>query len=173
MRRGLTVKDRDTPVTTAVRVLRNAGVLFVPYFYDYVVHGGTKHASASLGVSEHAVVKTLVMETHDADRKKAFLVLMHGDREVSTKQMARLLSVKAVYPVSEADVEKYTGYITGGVSPFGTRIPLTLYVEETILGLEKIYINGGKRGFLVEIQATELTRVLSAIPIRIGIEKRG
>ncbi|HYA87041.1 MAG TPA: YbaK/EbsC family protein [Nitrospirota bacterium] len=167
------MKDRDVPVTTAVRALRSAGVLFVPHFYDYVDHGGTKHAAASLRVNEHAVVKTLLMETQEGGRKKAFLVLMHGDREVSTKQLARLLGVKAVSPASEADVEKNTGYLTGGVSPFGTRIPLVIYVEETILGLEKIYINGGKRGFLVEILPGELTRVLGAIPIRIGIERRG
>lgn len=166
------MKDRDTPVTSAVRALRSAGVLFIPHFYDYVDRGGTKHAAVSLGVNEHAVVKTLVMETHEANRKKLFLVLMHGDREVSTKQLARQLDVKGVSPASEADVEKNTGYIPGGVSPFGTRTTLTLYVEETILDLGKIYINGGKRGFLVEIQASELTRVLGAIPIRSGIEKR-
>jgi Cys-tRNA(Pro) deacylase len=167
------MKDRDTPVTAAVRVLRNAGVFFVPHFYDYIEHGGTKHAAASLGVNEHLVVKTLVMETQEAGRRKAFLVLMHGDQEVSTKQLARFLGVKAVSPASEADVERNTGYIPGGVSPFGTRTSLTLYVEQTILDLATIYINGGKRGFLVEIQALELTRVLGAIPIRIGIEKRG
>jgi Cys-tRNA(Pro) deacylase len=164
------MKDQDVPVTTAVRALRAAGVPFVPHLYDYVEHGGTKHAAQSLGVDDHAVVKTLVMETRETRRKKAFLVLMHGDREVSTKQLARLLDVKAVSPASEADVEKDTGYIPGGVSPFGT--PLTVYVEETILGLEKIYVNGGKRGFLVEIPARELVRVLGAIPVRVGIERR-
>jgi len=167
------MKDRDIPVTTAVRVLRSASVPFVPHFYDYVEHGGTKHASATLGVNEHAVVKTLVMETQETGRKKFFLILMHGDQEVSTKKLARFLDVKAVSPASETDVEKSTGYIPGGVSPFGTRTPLAVYVEETILGFEKIYINGGKRGFLVEIRGRELARVLSAIPVKVGIEKPG
>jgi Cys-tRNA(Pro) deacylase len=124
-------------------------------------------------VDEHTVAKTLVMETREAGRKKTFLVLMHGDREVSTKQLARLLGVKAVSPASESDVEKNTGYIPGGVSPFGTRAPLAVYVEETILDLEKIYVNGGKRGFQVEISPQELVRVLGAIPVRVGIERRG
>ena len=167
------MKDQDVPVTTAVRALRAAGVPFVPHLYDYVEHGGTKHAAQSLGVDDHAVVKTLVMETRETRRKRAFLVLMHGDREVSTKQLARLLDVKAVSPASEADVEKDTGYIPGGVSPFGTRTPLTVYVEETIIGLEKIYVNGGKRGFQVEIAPRELVRALGAIPVRVGIERRG
>jgi Cys-tRNA(Pro) deacylase len=167
------MKDQDVPVTTAVRALRAAGVPFVPHLYDYVEHGGTKHAAQSLGVDEHAVVKTLVMEARETRGKKTFLVLMHGDREVSAKQLARLLEVKAVSPASEADVEKNTGYIPGGVSPFGTRTPLAVYVEETILDLEKIYVNGGKRGFLVEIPARELVRVLGAIPVRVGIERRG
>jgi Cys-tRNA(Pro) deacylase len=116
------------------------------------------------------VIKTLVMED---ETKQPFIVLMHGDREVSTKQLARLLEVKAVSPASEADVEKSTGYVPGGVSPFGTRMPLTVYVEETILDLEKIYINGGKRGFQVEISPRELVRVLGAVPVRVAIEKRG
>jgi Cys-tRNA(Pro) deacylase len=167
------MKDQNVPVTTAVRALRAAGVPFVPHLYDYIEHGGTKHAAQSLGVDEHAVVKTLVMEIREIERKKVFLVLMHGDQEVSTKQLARLLDVKAVSPASEADVERNTGYLPGGVSPFGTRMPLTVYVEETIFSLEQIYVNGGKRGFLVEIQPGELVRVLGAIPVSVGIEKRG
>jgi Cys-tRNA(Pro) deacylase len=166
------MKDQDVPVTTAVRALRRAGVSFVPHLYDYVEHGGTKQVAQVFGKDEHIVVKTLVMETREAGRKKFFLVLMHGDHEVSTKQLARLLDVKAVSTASEADVEKSTGYIPGGVSPFGTRTPLSVYVEETILGLEKIYINGGKRGFQVEISPQELVRVLGAIPVHVGIERR-
>ncbi|HSB33542.1 MAG TPA: Cys-tRNA(Pro) deacylase [Nitrospirota bacterium] len=167
------MKDQDVPVTAAVRALRAAGVPFVPHLYDYVEHGGARQVAQVFGVDEHRVVKTLVMETQEAGRKKAFLVLMHGDREVSTKQLARLLEVKAVSPASEAEVEKSTGYIPGGVSPFGTRTPHTVYVEETILDLEKIYINGGKRGFQVEISPQELVRVLGAVPVRVAIEKRG
>jgi Cys-tRNA(Pro) deacylase len=167
------MKDQDVPVTTAVRALRAAGVPFVPHLYDYVEHGGTRQVAQVFGVDEHTVVKTLVMETQEAGRKKAFLVLMHGDREVSTKQLARLLGVKAVSPASESDVEKNTGYIPGGVSPFGTRAPLAVYVEETIFDIEKIYVNGGKRGFQVEISPQELVRVVGAIPVHVGIERRG
>lgn len=166
------MKEQEVPVTTAVRALRRAGVSFVSHLYDYAEHGGTRQVAQVFGKDEHIVVKTLVMETHEAGRKKFFLVLMHGDREVSTKQLARLLDVKAVSPASEADVEKNTGYVPGGVSPFGTRTPLTVYVEETILGLEKIYINGGKRGFQVEILPQELVRVLGAVPVRVAVEKR-
>ena len=161
------------PVTTAVRALRAAGVAFVPLLNDYVDRGGTKHAAESLGVNEHAVIKTLVMDCHEGGRKKAFLVLMHGDREVSTRELTRVLNVKTVSPASESDVEKSTGYLPGGVSPFGTRTPLTVFVEETILGLEKSYINGGKRGFLVEIEPKELVRALGASLVRVAVEKRG
>jgi Cys-tRNA(Pro) deacylase len=165
------MKDHDIPVTTAVRALRSAGVPVIPHFYDYVDHGGTKHAAESLGWDEHAVIKTLVMEVHDA-KKRFVVVLMHGNREVSTKQLARILDVKTVSPASEADVEKNTGYVPGGVSPFGTRGRLPVYVEESILALEKILINGGKRGFLVEIKTTELSRVLKTIPVQVSIERR-
>jgi len=165
------MKERAMPVTTAVRALRAARVSFIPHLYDYVEHGGTEHAAASLCVSEHAVIKTLVMESRENGKKKVFLVLMHGDREVSTRQLARLLDVKAVAPVSESDVEKNTGYIPGGVSPFGTRMSLAVYVEETILEQGKICINGGKRGFLVEIEAAELVRVLNAVPVRVAVNK--
>lgn len=167
------MKEQEAPVTTAVRALRAAGVSFAPHLYDYAEHGGTRQVAQVFGMDEHRVVKTLVMETREAGRKKAFLVLMHGDREVSTKQLARLLDVKSVSPASEADVEKSTGYVPGGVSPFGTRTPLTVYVEETILDLGKIYINGGKRGFQVEISPQELVRVLGAVPVRVAVEKRG
>jgi Cys-tRNA(Pro) deacylase len=169
---GSVMKDRDIPVTTAVRALRAANVAFIPHFYDYVDHGGTKYAAASLGVDEHAVVKTLVMEVDALSRKSMVLVLMHGDREVSTKQLARFLEVKAVSPATEAAVEKNTGYIPGGVSPFGTRTSLPVYVEESILALDRIYINGGKRGFLVELKPGVLLDVLHAIPVHVGIEPR-
>jgi Cys-tRNA(Pro) deacylase len=165
------MKDRDIPVTTGVRALRAAGVAFTPHLYDYIDHGGTKHAAGSLHVDEHAVIKTLVMEVHDA-RKTFAIVLMHGDREVSTKQLARILNVKTASPASEADVEKNTVYIPGGVSPFGTRTPLPVYIEESILALDRAYINGGKRGFLVEIKPAELTRVLKAVPVQVAIERR-
>jgi Cys-tRNA(Pro) deacylase len=165
----MAMKTEDIPVTTAVRALRAARVPFTPHSYAWVEHGGTGTAAAALGVDEHAVVKTLVMETDEGGKKRAVLVLMHGDREVSTKELARRLRVKAVAPASEASVTRVTGYVPGGVSPFGTRSTPPVLVEETILELERIYINGGKRGFLVEIAPTELLRVLHATPVRVGI----
>jgi Cys-tRNA(Pro) deacylase len=145
-------------------------VPFTPHFYTYVDRGGTGNAAASLHVDEHAVVKTIVMEAEaGAARKRPFLVLMHGDREISAKQLARFLDVKAVVPASASTVEKYTGCLPGGVSPFGVLSSIVVYVEASILTLESIYINGGKRGFLVAIHPTELTRVLSAVPVQVGI----
>src|SRR5215210_3214590 len=139
----------DYPVTPAVRLLREKKVEFVPHLYDYEERGGTRHSAEVLGVDEHAVVKTLVLET---DARKPLIVLMHGDREVSTKGLARTLNVKSVQPCRPETAQKHTGYMVGGTSPFGTRAQLPVYVERTIFALPKIYINGGKRGFLVEIE---------------------
>jgi Cys-tRNA(Pro) deacylase len=145
---------------------------FTPRLYPYVEHGGTRQVAKALGLDEHAVVKTLVMESHEsAGRSKPLIVLMHGDCEVSTKQLARLLDVKAVAPASEDVVRKTTGYVPGGVSPFGTRSRLPVYIEETILDLHRICINGGKRGFLVEIHPSALTSLLAATPVRVGIRE--
>jgi Cys-tRNA(Pro) deacylase len=157
----------DYPVTPAVRVLRERGVAFEPHLYDYEEHGGTRRSSEELGVPEHAVVKTLVMET---DAKKALLVLMHGDREVSTKQLARTLGVKSVGPCDFALAQKHTGYMVGGTSPFGTRTKLPVYVERTIFELPKIYINGGKRGFLVSIDPKVLHNVLPVEEVNVAIQ---
>ena len=165
------MKDHDIPITSAVRALRKAGIPIISHFYDYIEHGGTKHASEALGLEEHAVVKTLIMEVHDV-RKKFVIVLMHGDREISTRELGRVLGVKKVLPASATDVEKSTGFIPGGVSPFGTRSLLPVYAEESIFRLERIFINGGKRGFLVEIKPDELTKVLKAIPVQVAIGKR-
>jgi Cys-tRNA(Pro) deacylase len=156
----------DYPVTPAVRVLREKGVAFAPRLYAYEERGGTRASAAELGVEEHAVVKTLIMET---DARRPFVVLMHGDREVSTKQLARALGVKSVRPCDPAAAQKHTGYMVGGTSPFGTRTPLPVYVERTIFGLPRIYINGGKRGFLVEIDPQDL-RILSPLAeVEVGI----
>src|SRR3712207_4525150 len=127
------------PVTPAVRVLRERKVEFEPHLYDYVERGGTRHSAESLQVDEHAVVKTLVMET---DARKALVVLMHGDREVSTKQLARVLGVKTVQPCDPAAAQRQTGYLVGGTSPLGTRMKLPVYAEKSIFDLPKIYING-------------------------------
>lgn len=146
------------PVTNAVRVLREHGVAFEPCLYDYEDKGGTKHSAAALGVDEHCVIKTLVFET---DAKKPLVVLMHGDREVSAKNLARLLGVKSVSPCVPATADKHSGYQVGGTSPFGTKRAMPVYVERSIAALETLYVNGGKRGFLVRMRGADLVRVLS------------
>jgi Cys-tRNA(Pro) deacylase len=155
-----------TPMTPAVRVLKEAGVAFTEHPYHYVEHGGTATFARDFGVDEHVVIKTLVMED---DAKRPFVVLMHGDREVSTKEMARTLGVKAVRPCAPETAQRHSGYIVGGTSPFGLRKPMPVYVEETILALPKIYINGGKRGFLVGLDPKDLARVLGPTPVRVAI----
>ncbi|HST52986.1 MAG TPA: Cys-tRNA(Pro) deacylase [Pyrinomonadaceae bacterium] len=156
----------DYPITPAVRFLREKKVAFEPHLYDYVERGGTHHSAEALGVDEHAVVKTLVMET---EAHKPLIVLMHGDREVSTKQLARHLNVKSVHPCDFAQAQKHTGYLVGGTSPFGTRARLHVYVERTIFDLPKIYINGGKRGFLVSIDPKVLRDVLPTEEVEVAI----
>src|SRR3954464_11932895 len=127
----------DFPITPAIRFLRDRNVDFTPHLYNYVEHGGTRESAKQLGVDEHAVIKTLVFETNE---KKPLIVLMHGDREVSSKNLARHLGVKAVEPASADRSAKWTGYMFGGTSPFGTKTKLPVYVEKTIFDLEKIYI---------------------------------
>lgn len=153
----------DYPVTPAVRLLREKKVEFEPHLYDYVERGGTAHSAEALGVDEHAVVKTLVME---AEGKRPFLVLMHGDREVSTKQLARIVGVKTITPCAPEVADRHSGYQVGGTSPFGIRKPMPVYVEESVLGLERIYINGGRRGYLVGISPAVLIRALGARSVR-------
>jgi Cys-tRNA(Pro) deacylase len=157
----------DIPVTAAVRFLREKNVDFLPRIYKYVEKGGTAESAKQLNVDEHSVIKTLVFETNE---KTPLIVLMHGDREVSTKNLARHLGVKSVQPATAETASKVTGYQFGGTSPFGTRIKLPVYVERTILGLEQIYINGGKRGFLVEIEPAAL-RSLEPAVVEVGTEK--
>ena len=155
----------DFPVTPAVRYLREKGIEFVPHLYEYVEKGGTRESAKQLGIDEHTIVKTLVFETSE---KKSLIVLMHGDREVSTKNLARNLGVKSVEPASPDRVTKLTGYQVGGTSPFGTRTRLPVYAERTIFDLDRIYINGGKRGFLVEIDPAVL-RSIDAAEVEVGI----
>ncbi len=150
------------PVTAAVRQLREAGVAFVPHLYDYVERGGTSASSSALGVEEHAVVKTLVFETGE---REPFVILMHGDREVSEKALARALDTKTVRPCVPAVADRHSGYKVGGTSPFGLRRPMRAYVERSILALPRIYLNGGARGFLVELDPAVLVAVLGAIPV--------
>jgi Cys-tRNA(Pro) deacylase len=158
-------KDK-TPMTPGVRVLRQAGVEFTEHPYQYIERGGTATFAGEFGVDEHIVIKTLVMED---DAKRPFVVLMHGDREISTKELARTLGVKTVQPCTPETAQRHSGYMVGGTSPFGLRKEMPVYVEETILELPKIYINGGKRGFLVGLDPKELARVLKPTPIRVAI----
>lgn len=158
-------KDK-TPVTPAVRALRAAGVSFTEHPYPYEEKGGTAVSSRELGVDEHSVVKTLIMED---ERKNPLIVLMHGDLQVSTKELARLLGVKSVAPCTPETALKHSGYLVGGTSPFGTRKSMPVYVEETILELPRIYINGGKRGFLVGLDPREVVRLLKPVLVKVGI----
>lgn len=156
----------DFPVTTAIRMLRDRKIPYTPHQYPFEEHGGTAHASASLGVDEHCVIKTLVMQTDD---RAPIIVLMHGDREVSTKQLARAIGAKRVEPCDPATVTRVTGYLVGGVSPFGTRTRLPVYAERTVLDLPRLFINGGKRGFLVELTPAHLVTALSPQPVDVAI----
>jgi Cys-tRNA(Pro) deacylase len=154
------------PATAAIRILRAAGSSYTEHPYDYEEKGGTAVSARELGVDEHSVVKTLVMED---DRKKPLIVLMHGDREVSTKELARAIGAKSVAPCPPETARRHSGYLVGGISPFGTRQPMPVYMEGTILDLPKIYINGGRRGFLVGMAPGDVARILSTIPVRVAI----
>lgn len=145
--------------------MREMKVEFVARLYDYAEKGGTKHSSEALGVPEHTVVKTLVFETSE---KKPLIVLMHGDAQVSAKELARHLNVKSVAPATPEKAAKLTGYLVGGTSPFGTKTKMPVYAEKSIFELDKIYINGGKRGFLVEIAPQVLKDVLQVEEVEVA-----
>ena len=156
----------DYPVTPAIRVLRERKIEFEPHVFDYVEKGGTNHSAEVLGVDEHAVVKTLIFETSE---KKPLIILMHGDFQVSTKNLARHLNVKTVQPVTPEKASKLTGYLVGGTSPFGVKTKMPVYAEKTIFDLPRIYINGGKRGFLVMIEPRVLKEVLPIEEVEVGV----
>lgn len=156
---------QDVPQTPAVRALKGAGVAFTTHLYAYQERGGTAHSSAALGVAEHQVIKTLVMED---ERGRALVVLMHGDQRVSTKALARLLGCKSITPCQPEVAHKHTGYLVGGTSPLGMRKALPIYAERSIFELPSVYINGGKRGFLVGLQSQDLQRLLSPILVEVG-----
>ena len=155
------------PVTPAVRQLRQAGVDFTEHHYDYLAHGGAPHAASELGLDVHDTVKTLVFAD---DKKQPLLVLMHGDCEVSAKSVARQLGLKTLAPCTPEAAHKHTGYQTGGISPFGTRRRMPICVEATVLELDRIYINGGKRGFLVGISPRSLRDILQPTPVSAAID---
>jgi len=153
-------KTDDYPITQAIRVLREHKVSFTVHLYDYIERGGTEHSAASLGVDEHCVIKTIVLED---DQKQALICLQHGDHEVSTKNLARARGCKSIGPCSPDTANRHTGYMVGGTSPFGTRKVVPIYMQRSIEELPMIYINGGKRGFLVGLTPSEVQRVLKPI----------
>jgi Cys-tRNA(Pro) deacylase len=152
--------------TQAIRALRKQGVDFTLRTYKFEEKGGTEVAARELGLDENQVIKTLVMED---ELGSPFLVLMHGDRQVSTKALARTLGVKSVRPCEPHVAHKHTGYFVGGISPFGTRKHLRVFVEQTILGLATIYINAGKKGLLAEMSPGVLEKILNPTPVRVAI----
>ncbi len=154
------------PVTPAVRALRAAGVEFTDHPYAYEEHGGTEVCSRELNVDEHSVIKTLIMED---DKKNPLVVLMHGDLKASTKELARTIGVKTVSPCTPEVANRHTGYMVGGISPFGTRKQMPVYMEETILNLDRIYINGGRRGYLVGINPKDVVKILQPRLVKVGI----
>jgi Cys-tRNA(Pro) deacylase len=154
------------PVTQAIRVLRKAAVAYEPFLYPWQPHGGTQASAKALKVDEHFVVKSLIFEDQDG---APLCVLMHGDREVSTKQLARVIKAKTVAPCSPDVANRHSGYQVGGTSPFGLRHSMPVYIEQTILQLPHIYINGGSRGFLVRLDPKDAQRILQGILVEVAI----
>jgi Cys-tRNA(Pro) deacylase len=156
----------DFPVTMAVRALRASGVAFEPHLYAYEPHGGTRKSAEALGVDEHLVIKTLIFED---DRKQPLCILMHGDNEVSAKQLARTIGKKTVAPCAPEVADRHSGYQVGGTSPFGLRRKMPIFAERSIALLPAIFINGGARGFLVKIDPKDLVRVLTPELVDVAI----
>ena len=159
------MKSAGTPATA---FLAREGVTYTEHFYEYVEHGGTSVSSGALGVPEHEVVKTLVMETEKGD---PLIVLMHGDRKVSTKELARVAGVKRIFPCKPEVAQRHSGYLVGGTTPFGTRKAMPVYLERSVLELETMSINGGRRGYLLGMKPSELVRTLSPILVDVGLEE--
>jgi Cys-tRNA(Pro) deacylase len=162
----MTKKSQHVSETPATAFLKAYGVAYTEHPYTYEEHGGTEVSARELGVDEHHVVKTLIMEDEAA---KPLVVLMHGDRKVSTKNLARQIGAKSVQPCKPEVANRHSGYLIGGTSPFGTRKAMPVWVEKTVLDLDRIYINGGRRGYLVGIDPRELVRVLGAKPVEAGL----
>jgi Cys-tRNA(Pro) deacylase len=153
-------------MTPATAFLKSKNVLFSEHTYEYVEHGGTEVPARALGIAEHQIVKTLVMED---EARQPLVVLMHGDRKVSTKNLARQAGRKSVEPCKPEVAQRHTGYQVGGTSPFGMKKPLPVFVERSILELAEIYINGGRRGLLLRMQSAELSRVLRLNPVDVAL----
>ena len=156
------------PSTNAIRLLNQHKINYTPMFYKYVEKGGTKVSAKELNVSEHNVIKTIIMEN---DKHEYFIVLMHGDMEISTKNLARHQNAKTVTPCVPHIADKHSGYMVGGTSPFGTKSKMKTYIEESILSLDKIYINGGRKGMLVEMDPKDLTKLLDYELVQVGISQ--
>lgn len=161
-------KKEHVSETPATQFLKKHGIAFSEHPYQYEEHGGTMVSARELGVHEHSVVKTLVMQDEAA---KPLIVLMHGDRKVSTKNLARQIGCKSVEPCKPEVANRHSGYLIGGTSPFGTRKAMPVYVEESILSLDKIYINGGRRGYLVGIDPKVLPTAIAAKPVHCALEE--
>ena len=159
------MKNAATPATA---FLAKHGVAYTEHEFEYKERGGTSHSSAMLGIPEHDVVKTLIMENDQGD---PMVVLMHGDRKVSTKELARQAGTKRVFPCKPETASRHSGYLIGGTSPFGTRKAMPVFLEKSVLHLPRIYINGGRRGYLLGMDPKELVRVLSPILVDVGIEE--
>ena len=157
---------QDFPVTQAIRFLRQHSVAYVPHVYEYEERGGTAHSAECLGVDEHHVIKTIVCEN---EKKQGLIVLMHGDKHISTRQLARDLGMKHIEPADPKQANKWTGYLVGGTSPFGTKTALPVYAEASIFELDTIYINGGKCGFLVAMSAADLS-VLNPQAVNVAVD---
>lgn len=157
------MSKEKTPVTQAIRVLREHKVEYSEHLYKYEDKGGTTVSARELGVDEHCVVKTLIMED---EQKHPLIVLMHGDREVGTGMLAKQIGVKKINPCDPKTADKHSGYQVGGTSPFGTRHPMPVYMESSIAELPRIYINGGKRGFLIGVDPQEVIRVLQPVLVQ-------
>jgi len=159
-------KGQHVSETPATQFLRRSGVAFTEHVYDYVEHGGTEESARQLGVPEHEVVKTLVMQD---ERAQPLIVLMHGDRQVSTKNLARQIGAKSVEPCKPDVAQRHSGYMVGGTSPFGTKKTMPVYVQASVLQLARICINGGRRGYLVGIEPGVLTDLLGAKPVECAL----
>jgi len=158
---------RHVSETPATQALRRAGIVFTEHVYDYVDHGGTGESARQLGVPEHEVVKTLVMQDEAA---RPLIILMHGDRQVSTKNLARQTGRKSITPCKPEVAQRHTGYQVGGTSPFGTRKAMPVYVERSVLALPCIYLNGGRRGYLVGLAPQVLVDLLRAEPVDVALD---
>jgi len=155
----------DYPITPAIRFLREHNIAFEPKLYPYVEHGGTAVPAQHFGVDEHAVVKTIVLEN---DKKQGLICIMHGDKHISTRNLARELGMKHIEPAQPNQASKWTGYLVGGMTPFGMKTRLPVYVEKSIWDLEKVYINGGKRGFIIGVSPQAL-RVLNPQDVQVAV----